>query len=209
MALKKYKICVGVCGPTLLYTNIIKAEDERDAVTKYLSETGMQITEEEIQKYISHTHEVLPTPKRKDDQPIVDSFGNPLSFGKTVAFIRNDKPPVLILGEITKVTNSSILITASDGKETRIPCSKGTFKVDRAAIIKKRKNRKEDGGKVDATGYPVYEGDKIIFEENYYGQKSLREGTVKEIRNTTIIANYFTGSKIEQTVKSLSKIVVL
>lgn len=210
MALKKYRIFLGMCGPTVLQTNIIKAQDKREAVIQYLTDNDMEQTEDNIQKYLEHTGEVLPTPKRKDNQPLVDSFGNALSFGKTVVFIRNDKPSALVLGGVTKVTNSSVLITALDGKESRVSCAKGTFKVDRVAVVKKRRQRvAEDDERKDATGYPVRVGDKIIFEESNYGQKTLRAGTVKKIRNATVIAEYFTGDRIEQITKSLSKLVVL
>ena len=36
--LKKYRMAVGICGPTVLYTNIIKAYSPEDAARKYLGE---------------------------------------------------------------------------------------------------------------------------------------------------------------------------
>ena len=206
MAKRKFKICVGACGPTLLYTNIIKAEDERDAVIQYLSSDGNTPTEEEVQRYISYTHEVVPTPKRKDDEPIVDTLGKPFAIGDKAAFIRNTAPS-FVVGEVTKINNSSVVIKTSDGRENRVTCSKGSFCVEYAVILNDRIKR--NGDKQDATGYPVLVDDKVLFVRDVYGNISLVQGTIKDIKNTRVSVEYTFGKRPEQTYKTFAKIVVL
>ncbi len=206
MAMKKFKICVGICGSRLLYTNIIKAENKRDAVVQYLSEFEGTPTEVEIQKYIGHTHEVVPTPKRKDDEPLTDAFGNPFTLGQKVAFVRNSAPSFEI-GEVLKITNSSIVVKTSNGNETRVTCTKGSFSVEYAFIMNDRP--KKSGSVQDATGYPVCAEDKVVFILADFGRKHLVKGTVKDIKNTRVIIEYINQKVVEQTYKTFNKIIVL
>ena len=63
--LKKYKIAVGICGPHILYTNIIKAYSEEEAVKKYMEESEEEFNEERYQMYLRHTFEHIPKPRKK------------------------------------------------------------------------------------------------------------------------------------------------
>lgn len=67
MAQKKYKIAVGLCPPDIIYTNIIKANDEREAVLKFFKEMGKEPTEQEIEDMIRHTIEHTPKPRKKKE----------------------------------------------------------------------------------------------------------------------------------------------
>ena len=65
MAMKKYRIALGVCGPNVLYTNVIRAYDERDAVERFLRSEGNDPTEEEIGKLLGRVVEHVPKPRKK------------------------------------------------------------------------------------------------------------------------------------------------
>ncbi len=60
MAMKKWKICVGICGPTLLWTNVIKAYTAEEAVKKYLEETDGKVDQDEFDFLLKHCHEHIP-----------------------------------------------------------------------------------------------------------------------------------------------------
>ena len=63
--MKKYKIALGVCGPHVLYSNVIRAHDEREAVTKYLKSSREPVTEEVVVKLLKKTVEHIPRPRKK------------------------------------------------------------------------------------------------------------------------------------------------
>lgn len=205
MAKKKYRIVLGMCGPTPIETNIIKAEDKKDAIRQYLISAGEEPNDIVIHKYMEHTFEVSSTPKRKEDEPIVDAFGKAFAIGKNVAFIHKaaNQPPVFRIGQVVKITNSSVVLS-SNGRDYRVTCSKGTFRIDRAVIMKKRKER--EGDKLDGTGYPVHAGDKVAFTgDRWSGINTFYSGIVKDIKNVRLTVDY----RGEQLQKNLSKVIVL
>lgn len=63
--MKKFKIFFGMCGPTPLVSNIIKANDKREALIKYYESTGEEYTEERIQKELDKVFEHIPEPRNK------------------------------------------------------------------------------------------------------------------------------------------------
>ena len=65
MAMKKYKIALGICGTRVLYSKPTRAFDERNAVVKYLLAEGKDPTEEEIGKLIHRVVEHVPRPRKK------------------------------------------------------------------------------------------------------------------------------------------------
>ena len=65
MAMKKYRIALGICGPHVLYTNVIRAYDERDAAERYLRSEGKDPTEEEIGALLRHVVVHVPKPRKK------------------------------------------------------------------------------------------------------------------------------------------------
>ena len=65
MAMKKWKICVGICGPTLLWMNVIKANSEEEAVRKYLTERDGEVKQSELEDLIKHCYEHIPEPRTK------------------------------------------------------------------------------------------------------------------------------------------------
>ena len=67
MALKKWKICVGHCGPTSLWTKIIKAYTPDEAVRKYLEEKDGVVTQERYDALIDHVYEHIPEKRTAKD----------------------------------------------------------------------------------------------------------------------------------------------
>jgi hypothetical protein len=65
MAMKKYKIALGICGSHVLYSKPTRAFDERNAVVKYLLSEGKDPTEEEIGKLLGRVVEHVPKPRKR------------------------------------------------------------------------------------------------------------------------------------------------
>ncbi len=65
--MKKYKISLGSCGGRAISTSIIKANDEREAVIKYLEAIEEEVTEEKIEQYLKGIYEHIPKPRNKDE----------------------------------------------------------------------------------------------------------------------------------------------
>lgn len=65
--MKKYKINLGTCGGRAINTSIISAENERDAVIKYLQGIDEEVTEEKINQYMKGVFEHIPKPRSTVD----------------------------------------------------------------------------------------------------------------------------------------------
>lgn len=110
--LKKYRMAVGVCGPTVLYTNIIRAYSSEEAARFYLDEnndSGKEITDEMVSEIANKMHEIEET---KALDVYYDACGKHLEIGCMVLFIGK---MVIVKGTIIKLTNRSVKITSNDG----------------------------------------------------------------------------------------------
>ena len=56
--MRKYKIAVGICGPTIMYSKVIKAATPEEAVEKYLADSEDEYTEAEKDMLLRHTIEI-------------------------------------------------------------------------------------------------------------------------------------------------------
>ncbi len=65
--MKIYKISLGTCGGRAISTSIIRAQDERDAVVKYLESIDEEVTEEKINLYLKGVFEHVPQPRKNDE----------------------------------------------------------------------------------------------------------------------------------------------
>lgn len=63
--MNKYKILVGMCGPEIIYTSVISAHDEKEAVVKYLNSIGEEPSEERINEMLRFVREHVPKPRKK------------------------------------------------------------------------------------------------------------------------------------------------
>jgi len=62
---KTYKIALGICGCNVLFSNVIRAHDEREAVVRYLNGQGEETTDEAVERLLKHTVEHIPKPRKK------------------------------------------------------------------------------------------------------------------------------------------------
>lgn len=65
MAMKKWKIFFGMCGPTSLESKIIKAYTAEEAVRKYLGDKYEETAPEEIAKMVENCGEYISEPRAK------------------------------------------------------------------------------------------------------------------------------------------------
>lgn len=65
--MKKYKIALGTSGGRAISTSIINAQDERDAVIKYLQSIDEEVTDDKINQYLKGVYEHIPKPRNKDE----------------------------------------------------------------------------------------------------------------------------------------------
>ena len=63
--MKKYRIAVGICGPRVVYSNIIKAHSKEEAVEKYIQSSGIPCDDKQREILLSHTNEYESKPKAK------------------------------------------------------------------------------------------------------------------------------------------------
>ena len=118
--LKKYRMATGICGPTVLYTNIIKAYSPEEAARKYLEKDkdGMA-TEEKVREIADKMYEI------EDEKPVdsyLDARGETLEPGNSVYAIvkANGKIFSIIEGVVSKLTKRGIKVQA-DGIEYLVP----------------------------------------------------------------------------------------
>lgn len=202
MALRKFRFLVGACGPTFLYTDIYRAEDERAAAIIRLSAMGKECTEENIAKQLDTIREIIPkeTPDR-----LLDCLGRELSLGDEVMFIKNKAQggPKLLSGKIEKISGKSVLIKEETGESTRIILSGDEEEcISKVLVMKTRPERKESGAE-DASGYPIMEGDTVAYMRAiaYNSCTGFEVGSVKKITAKNV--------EIEDTRRTLNRVVVL
>ena len=65
--MKKFKIGLGTCGGRAICTSIINANDEREAVIKYLQSIDEEASEDKINQYLSCVFEHVPKPRNKNE----------------------------------------------------------------------------------------------------------------------------------------------
>ena len=109
MALKKYRFFVGACGPTMMYSNIIRAEDEISATKIYLAEIGEEPTEENIKKKLDYIREIIP---KENPEKLLDCKDQEISIGDEVIVIKGGAgtSPRLLHGTVKKLSGKSIQV---------------------------------------------------------------------------------------------------
>lgn len=63
--MKKFKVFVGMCGPTPIVSNIIKANDKREALVKYYESIGEDYDEKKIENELKNVFEHPPNRAKK------------------------------------------------------------------------------------------------------------------------------------------------
>ena len=65
MAMKQWKIFLGMCGPTSLESKIIRASTKEEAVKKYLGDEYESASPERIAEMVMKCGEHIPEPRVK------------------------------------------------------------------------------------------------------------------------------------------------
>lgn len=115
--LKKYRMAVGICGPTVLYSNIIRAYSAEEAARLYLSgckKSSNEITDEIVADISNKMYEIEET-KSLDNH--YDACGKLLEIGDMVFCVVKTE---IVEGTIVKLTNRSVKITSNKGDCTII-----------------------------------------------------------------------------------------
>ena len=198
--LKKYKMAVGICGPTVLYTNIIKAYSAEEAARLYLQENNEgEITDEMVYQTAKRMFEIEEE-KALDNH--FDVNGKCLEIGNPVLTIING---AFIRGAITKLTNRSVKIVSNNNEYTLTISSHDYKEIDGerkpyfAKIVKLT-----DG---QATDSNVEVGSFVAYMDTNFGHcTGLGFGTVTQITPSYI---YITTEANDAIRKSASKVYLL
>ena len=184
--MKKYRFFTGQCGPTSLYSNIIRAHDEREAAIKYLGGNEQEISDVDIHRCLKNIVEIVT--EEAPDQ-LLDVFGTVLVIGVPVVYIRNSRysAPVFLKGTIKRMTGKSVEIDSEDGSVDKLILSAGTEGMILKILVMADRPQRE-GEPVDVTGYPIKVGDKVAYMDDIYTNscKKLLPGTVEKISRDTV-----------------------
>ena len=190
MALKKYRFATGICGPTILYSNTIRAEDEIAAAKIYLTETGKEITDESISELLRHISEIVP--KETPDQ-LFDCMGREISEDDDVAVIKSNEgaAPELSFGKIEKISGKSVSVKTPTGESVRVMLTKSEADTMTRVLVMGQRPAKECTDVFDGSGYPLQVGDRIAYMDPAYfrGNIIFKVGTVEKITPKTIMVN--------------------
>ena len=108
-------MAVGICGPTVLYTNIIRAYSAEEAARLFLdqnNDSGNEITDEIVSEIANKMYEIEET-KALDAH--YDACGERLEIGCTVLCVVK---MAIVKGTIVKLTNRGVKITSDNGDFT-------------------------------------------------------------------------------------------
>ena len=202
MALKKYRFFAGACGPTMLYSNIIRAGDERTATIIYLKEMGKDATEENIADELHNIREIIP---KVNPDHLLDFLEKEIKVGDDVMFIKNKSgsAPKLCPGKVAKVTGKRIVVEDTTGDSSRIMLPEDESEcLPRVIVMSPRPERPADG-MIDASGYPVLDDDPIAYMKipPYSNSVEFEMGRIEAIKGNKVLVN---GTR-----KTVDRIVVL
>lgn len=200
MALKKYRFFVGACGPTMMYSNIIRAEDEISATKIYLSGSGSEPTDEEIQEQLRYIREVIP---KDTPEKLLDCKDQEISVGDDVIVIKGGAglSPKLVHGTVKKLSAKSIQVEDQAGTSFRIMLGADEeSSMSKVFIMSPRPSRSVEGV-MDATGYPIREGDPVVYLYTYFHEYSFKTGNVSKITEKSLV--------VDDTRKSFDRVVVI
>lgn len=183
--MKKYKMAIGSCGPSILYTNIIKADSPEEAARLYL---GVFAKDEDIAKVAQRMFEVEERAIREDGDGFVDAMGADIADGSNVAFISRQDTNSIKEGRVYGITKSTISVM-SDNKQYRLVSDPDDGRSIKKAIVinwKKRKGKKDSG--IDAFGQTLKDGGFVAYRKDVYegNCKGFLYGTITKVTGTYV-----------------------
>ena len=195
--LKKYRMAVGICGPTVLYTNIIKAYSPEDAARKYLEEgvaegSVDEITDDKVAKIAKEMYELAETEALTSHY---DAYGEVIGIDDTVISVVNN---TIVKGTVVKLTNRSIKI-AESGKEYTVTINRNDYKEisgERTPFFAKvvKVDHNSAGKALEPDAYVAY------LEIDYGTCTGFGFGTVSRITPSYVYINTEKGEEIRKSI---------
>lgn len=181
--MKKYKMAVGICGPRILYTSIIKADSPEEAARIYL---GYDAKEEDVAEVAPRMYEVADRAVRKEDEHFVDAIGAEIEIGQDIAFICRQDKNALRKGKVQNITKSTIAVK-SDNKLYRLVSDlENGLSIKKAIVIDWKKERAKKDSYIDGIGQPLKEGKTVAYRQEVYVDncKGFLYGTLVKVTGT-------------------------
>ena len=199
--LKRYRMATGICGPTVLYTNIIKAYSPEEAARKYLEERRAEGAVDEVtdDKVAEIAKEMYELEEARPLETYYDVCSEEMSEGDGVLAIT--KHNTIVRGTIAKFTRRGVKIDTGDEtisitidrKDQKM--ISGEYVPFFSKLIKITENMAADG--------PIAVGSSIAYIKISYGAcEGFGFGTVTRIAPSYIYIN--TGN--EEIRKSAEKV---
>ena len=186
--LKKYRMAVGLCGPQIIYTNIIKAYTAEEAAIKYYEELGEEASQEKIAETARQMYEI------EDEKPLkayYDCRKEVFDVGDTVfTILKIDKKHSSICkAAVTALTNRGVKVLFNEKEYPIYVGRNDDFELDGesvpyfAKIIKVTEKMSPDGDLVN--------GSQVAFmEKEYMGNcHGFLFGTVERISESYAFIN--------------------
>ncbi len=199
--MKKYKIAVGICGPTILYSSVIKAQNREEAVERFIADSEGQYSTADKETLLQHIHEIdncKSTSDNSDRTSMKDYDLNKVISGDQVAFIcvrRNEegyRRYSIQKGTIQNFTASSAVIDCPDlGQSFRIVETSGSYtgnkiqeyRLKKVALMKEYLPAINGFEPTDALGQELKLGDVVAYMDDIYQDScaGFIKGTVTKI----------------------------
>lgn len=181
--MKKFKMAVGICGPRVMYTNIIKAESPEDAASIYL---GINAKKKEIKEVASRMFEVEERTVRKEGDNFIDALGAEIEIGKDIAFISRQDKNAIRKGKVHNITKSTITVNSDDKLYRLVSDPDDGLSIKKAIIIDWKTERAENESNTDAIGQPLCEGKTVAYRQETYADncKGFFYGTILKVTGT-------------------------
>ena len=199
--MRKYKIAVGICGPTILYSDVIKAQNRVEAVERFIADSDGQYTESDKETLLQHIHEIVSrksTSENANRTSMKDYDLKKVISGDPVAFIcvRRNKEGYrrysIQKGTIQGFTASSVVIDCPDLEQTfRIVETSGSYtgnrikedRLKKVALMKEYLPAANESEPTDALGQELKLGDVVAYMDDIYQDScaGFIKGTVTKI----------------------------
>ena len=210
--MKKYKIAVGLCGPTIIYTNIIKAASPEEAARKYYESLGEPFSEEQITDMASRARLIEKVDRKK--KGFYDVTGAKIKEGDAVAFIHRYEEYLLKIdtGKVKRFTKAKAFVENADGEEFGFVSDEDS-KVLRIVKIPESieiyKGEDDETTAIDALGQKIEIGDEVVYLGAFrVGGGNTRfnyVGKVTDIDSRYIRAEGMNGRKMFKSIVVIKK----
>lgn len=181
--MKKFKMAVGVCGPHIMYTNIIRADTPEEAARVYL---GYNCKEEDVAKVASRMFEVEDRAVRKEEDHFIDALGADIEIGQEVAFICRQEKNAIRKGKVHGITKSTIEVRYDDKQCRLVSDPEDGLSIRKAIVIDWKKGRAKKDSSMDAIGQPLRVGKTVAYRQEVYVDncKGFSYGRIEKIAGT-------------------------